>query len=85
MFPLRIFKRAQISCYELKDLNYLMLKEMFHHSLKISKFTRICKENHSSVTGWQKLFFSYKLNPSNFQRPLQSLLWRYMAKNLQIT
>ena len=60
MFPLRIFKRAQISCYELKDLSYLMLKEMFHDSLKISKFTRICKENHSSVTGWQKLFFLYK-------------------------
>ena len=22
--------------------------------------TRICIENHASVTGWQKLFFSYK-------------------------
>ena len=37
-----------------------MLKEIFHDSLKISKFTRICMVNHSSVTGWQKLFFSYK-------------------------
>ena len=32
-----------------------MLKEIFRYSLKISKFTRICIENHSSVTGWQKL------------------------------
>ena len=37
-----------------------MLKEIFHDSLKIPKFTRICMENHSSVSGWQKLFFSYK-------------------------
>ena len=37
-----------------------MLKEIFHDSYKISKFTRICMETHSSVTGWQKLFFSYK-------------------------
>ena len=57
MFPLRIFERAQISCYELKeDLSYLMLRD----SLKISKFTRICMENHLSVTGRQKWFFSYK-------------------------
>ena len=53
--------RAQSTCYELKgDLSPVMLKEIFHDSLKISKFTRICMENHSSVTGWQKLFFSYK-------------------------
>ena len=37
-----------------------MLKEMFQKSLKISKFTRSCMENHSSMNGWQKLFFSYK-------------------------
>ena len=37
-----------------------MLKEIFHDSLKSSKFIRICMENHASVTGWQKLFFSYK-------------------------
>ena len=37
-----------------------MLKEIFHDSYKISKFTRICMETYSSVTGWQKLFFSYK-------------------------
>ena len=34
MFPLRILKKAQISCYELKDLSYLMLKEMFHDSFE---------------------------------------------------
>ena len=53
---------AEIACYELKEqlLSPVMLKEIFHDSLKISKFTRICMENHSSVTGWQKLFFSYK-------------------------
>ena len=53
--------RTQIACYELKgDLRPVMLKEIFHDSLKISKFTRICMENHSSVTRWQKLFFLYK-------------------------
>ena len=50
--------RAQSACYELKgDLSPLILNEIFHDSLKISKFTRICMENHSSVTWWQKLFF----------------------------
>ena len=50
--------RAQIACYELKgDLSPVMLKEIFHDRLKTSKFMRICMENHSSVTGWQKLFF----------------------------
>ena len=34
--------------------------ERFNESLKISKFARICMENHSSVTRWQELFFSYK-------------------------
>ena len=40
-------------------------------------------ENHSCVTEWQELF-SYT-NPSNFQQPLQSLLLRYMAENVQVT
>ena len=53
--------RAQSVCYELKgDLNPVMLEEMFHDSLKIAIFTRICMENPSSETVWQKLFFSYK-------------------------
>ena len=30
-----------------------MLNEIFHDNMKTSKFTRICMENHSSVTGWQ--------------------------------
>ena len=34
-----------------------MLKEIFHDSVKIPEFTRICMEKYSSVTGWQKLFF----------------------------
>ena len=42
--------KAQSACYELKgNLSPLILNEIFHHSLKISKFTRICEENHSKV------------------------------------
>ena len=53
--------RVQIACYKLKgDLGSVMLKKALYDSLKISKFTRICMENYSSVTGWQKLFFSYE-------------------------
>ena len=53
--------RAQIACYELKgDLSPVMLKEIFHDNLKITKFTKDLYGNHSSVTGRQKLFFSYK-------------------------
>ena len=37
-----------------------MLKEIFHDSFENFEITRICIENHASVTGWQKLFFSYK-------------------------
>ena len=74
--------RAQISCYELKgDLSPVIPKKIFHDTLKISKFTRICMENHFSVTGWQKLFFS-DTNPSNFRRPLQSLLLRYTPQKI---
>ena len=32
------------------------IRERFNDSLKISKFTRICMEKHSSMTGWQKFF-----------------------------
>ena len=53
--------RAQIACYECKgDLSPIMLKDILNYSLKISKFTRICRENHSSVNGWQELFFPCK-------------------------
>ena len=34
-----------------------MLKEKFHNSFENSENARICVE---SVTGWQKLFFSYE-------------------------
>ena len=37
-----------------------MLKEIFHDSFENFEITRICMENHASVTGWQKLFISYK-------------------------
>ena len=37
-----------------------MLKEIFHDSFENFEITRICMENKGSVTGWQKLFFSYK-------------------------
>ena len=50
--------RAQIAFKG--DLSSIMLKERFNDSLKILEFTRICMENHASVTGWQKLFLSYK-------------------------
>ena len=74
--------RTQSACYELEgDLSLLMLNEIFHDSLKISKFTRICMENHLSVNGWQKLFFSYN---SNFRRPMQSLLLRHAAENFNM-
>ena len=78
------YLRAQISCYKLKgDLSPVMLKEIFHDSFESFEITRICMENHASVTGWQKLFF--QANTSNFRRPLQSLLLRYTAENSQVT
>ena len=40
-----------------------MLKEIFHDSFENFEITRICMENHASMTGWQKLFFSYKCFP----------------------
>ena len=47
--------------YELKgDLSPLILKDRFNDNLKIVEFLKICMENHASVTGWQKLFISYK-------------------------
>ena len=53
--------RAQISCYELKEkLSAVMLKEIFYDSFENFEITRVCMENHASVTGCEKLFFSYK-------------------------
>ena len=53
--------RTQIASYKLKgNLSPVMLKEIFHDSFENFEITRICMENHASVTGWQKLFSSYK-------------------------
>ena len=55
------YLRAQIASYELKgDLSPVMLKEIFLDSFEDFEISRICKETYASVTGWQKLFFSYK-------------------------
>ena len=41
---------------ELKgDSSPVMLKEIFHDSFENFEITKICKENQTSVTGWQKL------------------------------
>ena len=53
--------RAQIACYGLKgDLSPVVLNEIFPESFENFEITRICMENHAAMTGWQKLFFSYK-------------------------
>ena len=76
--------RAQIACYELKgDLSPVMLKEIFHESFENFEITRICMENHASMTGWQKLF-SHK-NACKFRQPLRSLLLRHKAETSQVT
>ena len=62
-----------------------MPQEIFQDSLKISKLTRICMENNSNVTGrGGKSCFSHT-NPSDFPRPVRSLLLRCMAENSQLT
>ena len=76
--------RAQIACYKLKgDLSPVLLKEIFHESCENFEITRICMENHASMTGWQKLFSH--TNASNFRWLLQSLILRYTAENSQVT
>ena len=60
-----------------------MLKKKFHDRLENFDCTRICMENHERVTGWQKLFFSYKC--FKFLAAVSSLLLRYMAENSQVT
>ena len=57
----------------------LLKGKIFHNRLKISKFRRICMENHSSMTVWQSCFSL--TNPSNLWQLLQSLLLRYTAEN----
>ena len=60
-----------------------MLKEIFPDSFENFEITRICMENHASVTD-DKSCFSHT-NASNFRRPLQSLLLRYTAENAQVS
>ena len=60
-----------------------MLKKKFHDSFENFEFTRICMENHERVTGWQKLFFSYKW--FKLLAAVALLLLRYMAENSQVT
>ena len=75
--------RALSSCYELRGgLSPVILKEIFHDSLKISKFSRICIENHSRADWVAKRgLFLAPTNPSNFRRLMQSLLLRYTSEN----
>ena len=52
--------RAQIDCYELKgDLSPVMLKEIII-SQQFENFEIYKDLYYSSVTEWEKLFFSYK-------------------------
>ena len=52
--------RAQIARYEFKeDLRPIILKEIFRDSFENFEIYRVFMENRASVTGWQKLFFSY--------------------------
>ena len=54
--------RTQIFCYEQKKIwSPMRPKQRFFDSLCISIFTRICMENHSTVTGRQELFFECKI------------------------
>ena len=41
-----------------------MLKEIFHESFENFETTRICVENHASVTGWQKLLLLIQMLPT---------------------
>ena len=50
-----------MACYELNGyLRPVMLKAIFHEGFENFQITKICMENHASVTGWQKLFFPHK-------------------------
>ena len=55
-----------------------MLK--FNNCLRV---TRICTENHSSVSGGKSCFSH--TDPSNFRWPLKSLFWGCTAENLQFS
>ena len=63
------------------DLSPVMRKEIFHESFENFEITCICMINHAIVTGWQKLFFSYKC----FQLSAVVAFARYTAENSQVT
>ena len=60
-----------------------MLKEIFHDSLKIRNLQGFARKTIQAWLGGKSCFSP--TNPSNFRRPLQSLLLRYTAENLQVT
>lgn len=41
-----------------------MRKKIFHDTFKNFKITKICVENHASVTGWQKLLYLIQILPT---------------------
>ena len=59
----------------------MMLKEIFHDSSENFEIKRICMVNHAIVTGWQKLFFSYKCS----QLPAAVAIARYKEENSDVT
>ena len=60
-----------------------MLKEIFHDSVENFEITRICMENHASVTRWQKLFFSNKCFQLLAAVAIANL--RYTTENSQVS
>ena len=75
--------RVQSGCYELKgDLSPIVLKEIFHNSLQISKFTMICMENLSNMTRWQKLFLVQIL--LNFDGHCNCYFWEIRLKSYSL-
>ena len=60
-----------------------MLKEIFHDSFENFEITRICMENHASVTAWQKSFISYKCFQLSVAVAVANL--RYTAETSRVT
>ena len=58
-----------------------MLQEVFHESFEIFEITRICMENHASMTVWQSCFSH--TNASTFRPSLQSPLLRMIQLKLE--
>ena len=56
-------------------------------AVKILEFTKICMENHASVTGWRKLFLSYKcfqLSASVAIATFEIYGWKCMLPNFNM-